>query len=430
MKRSLKSIVVFCLLALASAHAQPAPSVSEFVINGLKVIVKQRPGTETVTVGLFLRGGSVQKPGMEELLLSVVTESSAKFPAPVLQAELVRTGSSISSATNYDYSVLTMASTRRNFERTWDLFADIALHPNLLAKDIELKKQLQIASETDRLSVPDGLLDSNEASFLYAGHPYRNHLAGTVDTLSKISATDLKTLHSQLMQTSQLLLVVVGKLDENSLKSKIAASFGALPKGNYQSSAMPLLKFSAPTATLTTKPLNAVYVQGVFAGPDFNSPDYDALQMATSILDTRIQAAKLKKDISFQSQALLRRQRASCGVVSFMSENGNEAAELVQEQISVMKTALVPADVLEGIRSAYITNYYVENQSSAAQAVILARYELMGSGWRNSENLLDRLRKVTPADVQRVAREYMRSFQFTIVGDGGKINTQLLLAER
>jgi len=85
MKRSLKSIVVFCLLALASAHAQPAPSVSEFVINGLKVIVKQRPGTETVTVGLFLRGGSVQKPGMEELLLSVVTESSAKFPAPVLQ---------------------------------------------------------------------------------------------------------------------------------------------------------------------------------------------------------------------------------------------------------------------------------------------------------------------------------------------------------
>jgi len=54
----------------------------------------------------------------------------------------------------------------------------------------------------------------------------------------------------------------------------------------------------------------------------------------------------------------------------------------------------------------------------------------MGSGWRNSENLLDRLRKVTPADVQRVAREYMRSFQFTIVGDGGKINTQLLLAER
>jgi len=142
MKRSLKSIVVFCLLALASAHAQPAPSVSEFVINGLKVIVKQRPGTETVTVGLFLRGGSVQKPGMEELLLSVVTESSAKFPAPVLQAELVRTGSSISSATNYDYSVLTMASTRRNFERTWDLFRRYCSSPESTGERHRIEKAI------------------------------------------------------------------------------------------------------------------------------------------------------------------------------------------------------------------------------------------------------------------------------------------------
>ncbi len=49
------------LLSLTWAQTLPASSsgtVTEFEVNGLKVILKQRPGTQTLAAGLFVRGGS------------------------------------------------------------------------------------------------------------------------------------------------------------------------------------------------------------------------------------------------------------------------------------------------------------------------------------------------------------------------------------
>jgi predicted Zn-dependent peptidase len=47
------------------------------------------------------------------------------------------------------------------------------------------------------------------------------------------------------METSRLLLVVVGDLDPNQVRQKVEASFGKLPRGNYRPQALPQLSFSA-----------------------------------------------------------------------------------------------------------------------------------------------------------------------------------------
>lgn len=47
----------------------------------------------------------------------------------------------------------------------------------------------------------------------------------------------------------------------------------------------------------------------------------------------------------------------------------------------------------------------------------MAEHELIGSGWRNSFEMISRLSAVTPADVQRVAQKYMRNIRFVVLGD-------------
>ncbi len=54
---------------------------------------------------------------------------------------------------------------------------------------------------------------------------------------------------------------------------------------------------------------------------------------------------------------------------------------------------------------------------SASLAGALAQAELIGGGWRSSLDFIDRLRAVTPADVQRVAQKYIRNIQFVVLGD-------------
>src|SRR5919112_3922602 len=164
----IRNAAAACALALtfflltAPAYAQtltatpaptPAPSkeaadtlrlVTEFEVNGLTVLVKRREGSSSVVAGLFLRGRArnvtAENAGVEALMLDVATEASQKFPLVVMRRELARTGTGLSYGINYDYSVLSLASTRRHFDRSWDIFVDSSLNPSFRPEDFERVK--------------------------------------------------------------------------------------------------------------------------------------------------------------------------------------------------------------------------------------------------------------------------------------------------
>ena len=93
-----------------SVVAKQAALVTEFEVNGLKVLLKKREGSLTVAAGLFLRGGAAnttaQNAGIEQLMLNASTEASTGFPREKMRSELSRMGTTIGTGSNYDYSVL------------------------------------------------------------------------------------------------------------------------------------------------------------------------------------------------------------------------------------------------------------------------------------------------------------------------------------
>src|SRR5207249_10983109 len=92
--------------------ARQAALVSEFDVNGLKVLVKRREGSLTVAAGLFIRGGSenitAENAGIEALMLDVASEASVTFPRERLRSELSGMGTIIGFDVNRDYSVLAL----------------------------------------------------------------------------------------------------------------------------------------------------------------------------------------------------------------------------------------------------------------------------------------------------------------------------------
>src|ERR1041384_6320406 len=248
-----------------SVIARQAALVTEFEVNGLKVLVKKREGSLTVAAGLFIRGGveniTASNAGVESLMLSVASEASTNYPRDRMRRELARLGTVIGESINYDYSVLSLASTRSNFDRSWDIFTDVALRPSFTKEDVDLVKSRIVANLSDDADEPDTYLQRLQEKAAYAGHPYLNRPEGTAETISKLSAEDLRAYHQRVMQTSHLLLVIVGDLDANQLKTRIAATFGKLPRGDYKPPALPALTFNASTVEVTTRGLPTNYIQ-------------------------------------------------------------------------------------------------------------------------------------------------------------------------
>ena len=412
--------------------------VTEFEVNGLKVLVKRRAGSQTVAAGLFVRGGArnvtAESAGVEALMWDVATEASAGFPRDVLRKETARMGTGVSYGVNYDYSALSMISTRPNFERSWEIFADVALRPAFAAEDFKRVQSRMIISRQGETDTPDAYLQVLQSRAAYAGHPYTNDPAGTAESIARFTVDDIRRHHQRVMQTSRLLLVFVGDLDAATLRQHIAASFGKLPRGEYKAEPAPQLAFDAATVEFTRprSPIPTNYIQGVFAAPALTDADIHAMRIASQVLNDRVLLeVRFRRNLSYAPSAFLRDQGAGIGGVYVTADDqkANEAVAVMLSEINKLQREPVAPDDLAAQINGYLTRYYIDQETNAAQAGELARYELIGGGWRNSLRLFESLRAVTPADIQRVARKYMRNLRFVVIGDPTRVDKNLFTTQ-
>ena len=440
-KRLIGTVFAFiALVAFASAQQSGTPlvsaqtaNVSEFDVNGLKVILKRRVSAPTLSVGLFLRGGvrnlTEKTAGIENLMLNSAIEAGQTIPRQAVRRELARTGATLGASAGSDFSVVSMASSREAFDRMWKLFADVTMRPLFDQADVNRVRDQMITGLREQETVPDSALDALEERVIYAGHPYSNDPTGSIATLTGITPAQLREHHKRSMETSRLLLVVVGDIDEADLKARVTQTFGTLPKGNYQESPLPALDFSKPTLEVVSRQLPTNYIKGDFAAPTLASPDYYAMRMAMAVLGSRIfQEVRVKRQLSYAPNADIGNASANSAFIYVTAVDANQAVDVMLKEIERLKTEPITDDELTGTAGEFLTNYYLKLQTNSAQAIDLARYELIGGGWKNSFDFLNRINQVKPDDIRAAANKYMKNLRFVVIGNPASINRSIFVA--
>ena len=420
--------------SVQSVVAKQASLVSEFDINGLKVLMKRREGSLTVAAGLFIRGGAsninATNAGIETLMLSASTEATAGFPRESMRSALSRMGTVIGSSSNNDYSVLSLGCTRLHFDKSWQLFTDVILRPSFTKEDVSLVQERAIVALSDDTDSPDVYLQKLQEKVAYAGHPYLNNTSGTPETLAKLTPDDLRRYHDKLFESSRLLLVIVGDLNPNEVKELVASSLGKLPRGSYKPETVPGLAFDRSTVEITPRDLPTNYVQGLFAAPSLTSPDIYAMRVASSLLRDRVfEEVRVRRNLSYAPDAFLRTQAANVGGLYVTAVDANQSIRVMLNEIAGLQTQQVRAEEIQAVVAQYLTTYYLGQETNAAQAGELAQYELIGGGWRNSVDFLEKLMAVTPADVQRVSQKYMRNIRFVVLGNPKSVDTGIFVGQ-
>jgi predicted Zn-dependent peptidase len=364
-------------------------------------------------------------------MLASATEASANFPRDRMRSEMSRMGTVIGSSLNYDYSVLSLASTRLHFERSWQIFTDVALHPSFTKEDVALTQARLVSSLRDDSDDPDTYLQRLQERVAYAGHPYLNRAEGTADSVGRLTAEDLRAYHQKMMQTSRLLLVIVGDLDPAQLRSDITTTFGKLPRGDYHADPVPQLSFDKSSVEITSRGLPTNYIQGVFNAPPLTSPDIYPMRVASSILRDRVfEEVRVKRNLSYAPNAFLGSQGANIGGLYVTAVDANQAVRVMLDEISKLQHEPIEKEDITAVVAQFLTTYYMGQETNAAQAGELAQYELIGGGWHNSVDFIERIKAVTPADVQRVAQKYMRNIRFVVLGDPKSIDTHVFTGQQ
>jgi zinc protease len=263
------------------------------------------------------------------------------------------------------------------------------------------------------VSSPEYLAQDRLRAAMFADTPYQHDALGTRETFDSTTPSMLKSFHDTWYAPNNAILVVVGDIDPTTTLERIKSLFGAIPP-----------KSLPPRAPIALKPVNrtAITVETdrpvatrmiAMRLPGLNSPDFPALELLADVLASRRfelyglvpQGKAIRATFSIDPLP-----EASIGAASISIRPGGNIDGAEQEVRKILERVtrdgvsadLVAAAKIKEHREAEFSKNSVENLASVwSDAIAL-------NGLQSPEEDLTRIDKVTPEEVNRVARKYLK----------------------
>jgi len=435
-----KPVVKAPVKAAPSKPVEQSPAItsptdtltSKFDVAGIPVILRRVSANNVVAANLYLLGGTRQlterTQGIETLLLEASERGTAKYPRDVLRTKMAQLGSAIGVGANADWTTISLRATTTGLDSTWAILADRVMAPRLDPAEVELVREQFVTGTRQRKDSPDALLDYLADSIAFSGHPYALEPTGTEPSLTSINTSALKSYHASQFVTSRMMLVVVGNVSRTKVEKLVRETLGRMPKGNYVWT-LPDPPAELPSAYVVEKrTLPTNYLQGYFHGPKATSPDYPALRLACAVLSGRLFAeVRGRRNLAYSVNAPFVERAFSLGGLYVTTTQPDEVLTIMQQQITSLREGTITDEGLDRLVQQFIVTYFLDNETNADQANMLARAELYQGDFRRAAQFVEELRAVTPEQIQQAARTYMSKVRWAYVGDPSKVTPARML---
>ncbi len=428
--------------AIAQASAPTAPRTTRVVaveddtlttafdVDGVSVILRRVTANNVVAANVYLLGGVQQltpvTQGIELLLLEASEEGTRKYSRDELRSRMARLGSSIGVSPGVDWSTMSLRSTVANFDSSWVVMADRLVAPRLENASIELVRSRVLSAVSQRAENPDALLDYLSDSAAFAGHPYGLSPVGTESSLRAITRDMLVRYHAEQVTRSRMRVVIVGNLTRERVERLVRTTLATLPQGTYAWSlpAPPAARMSG--ATFLQKRLPTNYIQGWFVGPSANSPEHAALRLASAVLSGRLfSEIRERLNLTYAVDAPFRERAFAVGGLYVTTTQPDVVLGIMQREMRALQQGTISEEGLERLVQQFIVTYFLDNETNADQANLLARAALYQGDYRRANTFVEDLRAVTPEDIRLAAEKYFRNVRFAFIGDALRVDRRL-----
>jgi zinc protease len=248
---------------------------------------------------------------------------------------------------------------------------------------------------------------------LFAGTPYEHDPLGTKSSFDATTGVMLKAFYEKWYSPSNMILIVVGDVDPAATLAKIKELYGNVPRHPLPARpAIDLKPFKSQTFTIDS---NLPYVLGFIAYrmPGTDSPDFAAANILADVLASEradlygmVPAGKALAAEFGLAEAY---KKASVGFGLVALPAGVDATGAIAEMRQILAHYAsdgVPAELVDAAKRSEIAQAEFERNSIPGLANVWSD-ALAAEGRNSPEEDIDAMRKVTTADVNRVAKQYI-----------------------
>ena len=408
--------------------------------NGMQVVLVHQNEQPMVSVRMIVRAGAAQDPrgkhGLAMLTATLLDQGAGTKSAEQIAETIDFIGGALGTGAGTDLSYVNAVVMKDSYDIALDLMADVTQRPTFAPEEIERQRQqalsaLKVAAE-DPESVADRVIDR----LIYGFHPYGMPGAGTAQSLSGLTRADFVDFHKRYFVPNNALIAVVGDIGAAEAMAGLEKHFGAWKQGEVPAAAIT----EAPDATrrvVVIDKKDAVQTEirvGHIAIPRKHA-DYDAIDQSVKILGgegaNRLQQVlRSQKQLTYGASADLDTFKLAGAVIAetdTQTANTAEALRVVVDEFTRLQRERVSDGELEGAQDYMVGHFPLTIEvpdAIATQVLNQLFYELPVD---ELPKYRERVLRVTPDEIQRVARWFIRPSQLSIVlvGDADKFVNDL-----
>ncbi|HZP45719.1 MAG TPA: pitrilysin family protein [Candidatus Binataceae bacterium] len=437
------SLLVGGLLITAGGSAQAA--ISDQVRyakldNGLQLIVLENHKAPVATLNIFYKVGSRNEQfgqtGISHLCEHLMFRGTKKYGPEEFSKIVAENGGEDNAFTSEDYTVYFEIINRDHLDVPISLEADRM--ENFAPQGFDSEKA--VVMEERRLRTednPEDALAEMVAAAAYVAHPYHWPVIGWMHDIQELTLEDALKYHAIHYSPRYAIVVAVGDFDGNKILTALRDAFGSIKNGPE---AMPVTEVEPPQEgerrVVLRHPANLPAFALAYHVPNYlTAKDAFALEIAGEILGDG-KSSRLYQDLVVNKQLTID-QAVEYDLTAFDPtlfwisgqmrpgvKTDDAIAEVDRELAALQAHPPSPAE-LQKAKNLEQAEFVFSQDSIFQEAQELGLYQMLGS-YRMVDQYLGQIDKVSAADVQRVAKQYLVAANRTV---GVLVPTGLLVHE-
>jgi zinc protease len=411
-----------------STPPQHSASVStintEVLSNGLTLITKPNTSTDTVAIQVFAKGGKASQgvAGVADLTAETWLQGTTHRNAGQLKQLLESSGLGLSATAGDDMLQLSGSSVATDAPLLLSVMADVIANPTFSPSELNKQKSLLSQAIQGSQDSPSTVVGQQLLQALYPNHGYGQVGLHVAKQLPSITQAQVLRFYKASLKPSNVVVSAVGNFDPKALQAMLLQAFGP-NKAPIATASNATVAHVAPLASSkTVQTLKASKVAGAGHGatwlaqgwlaPPLGQADQITLKVINSLLGNGLSSRlfvniREKQGLAYTVASQYPSTKQTGRFVLFIGTDPiNEAKVTVgfTKEIERLKTELVPVDELQAAKDKLTGQFALGHETNAEQAYYLGFYQAMGVGHGFDVSYPQLAQRVTPADVQRVAK--------------------------
>lgn len=415
----LAALACAALLILPAAGAHAAPEVVT-LRNGLRVLLVPDSSATAVDLAVWYPAGTRWEPagmaGVSHLVSRLMYRGSKQFPDGAHLRRLLAEGATVNTTNTSDgscyWQVLPAEALPLALRLEADRMAGLAATPAAFeAARADARADRRARAETTPMARGLGrLMATAFADGAYGRSPYGDDAA-----LARMSARDVEAWRRARFTPGGALLTIVGRFEPAGTLAYVRSLFEAIPRGAAPVFA-PLPAIPAGERRAWTRgqtPLRIAFAG--WRGPGSADPDAPAIELLAAILaaeGSRFETAltsEWKVSVGTQSGLQMHRDASLLWVAAALDTEADSSAteRVMLDEVGRLAREPLADGAFTRVRSRLVLDALFGAQAVRARAAALGEAVFQHGDPGLASRRLEALERLTPADVQRVARRIL-----------------------